>query len=62
MNIIQNNTLYIEPDYELCQSIDALNRPKTWSDNFLWNKSNKVDGVSGQNQLIETILSFIAVR
>lgn len=61
MNIIQNNTLYIEPDYELCQSIDALNRPKTWSDNFLWNTSNKVDGSSGQNQLIETILSLDCV-
>lgn len=55
------NTQYIEPDYELYQSIDALNRPKTWSDNFVWNTSDKVDAASGQNKLIDTILSLDCV-
>lgn len=55
------NTQYIEPDYELYQSIDALNRPKSWSDNFVWNTSDKVDAASGQNKLIDTILSLDCV-
>lgn len=55
------NTQYIEPDYELYQSIDALNRPKTRSDNFVWNTSDKVDAASGQNKLIDTILSLDCV-
>lgn len=55
------NTQYIEPDYELCQSIDALVRPKTWGDNFVWNSPNKNGGDSEQNKLIDTILSMDCV-
>jgi len=55
------NTQYIDPDYELYQSIDALIRPQTWADNFVWNSPNKEYGDSEQKKLIDTILSLDCV-